>query len=74
MIDHKSLICAGVLTLLATAPGFAMASWFPGSGRSDHGGGHVSHSAPGPLLGVGLPALAFGGYFWYRRRFKQPRK
>jgi hypothetical protein len=74
MIGHKSLICAGVLTLLTTAPCFAMASWFPASGGNGHGGGQVSHSAPGPMLGVGLPALVVGGYFWYRRRFKQPRK
>jgi hypothetical protein len=67
----KSLICAGVLTLLATAPCFAMASWFPGSGN---GGSPVSHSAPGPVLGVGLPALVVGGYVWYRHRSRQRRK
>ena len=69
----KSLICSGVLTLLATAPGYAMASWFPGSGGN--GGGPVSHSAPGPVLGVGLPALALvGGYVWLRRRSRERRK
>ena len=69
----KSLICAGVLTLLTTAPCFAMASWFPGSGNN--GGGPVSHSAPGPVLGVGLPAAALvGGYVWYRRRSRERRK
>jgi hypothetical protein len=68
----KSLICAAVLTLLATAPGHAMASWFPGSGNN--GGGQTSHSAPGPVLGVGLPALVIGGYVWYWRRSKKPNK
>jgi hypothetical protein len=69
----KSLMCAGMLTLLATAPCFAMTSWFPDSGKK--GGGSVSHSAPGPMLGVGIPALvAAGGYVWYRRRSKERRK
>ena len=52
--------------LLDTFPGYAMADWFPpGNG----GGGDTSRSAPGPVLGIGLPALAaLGGYVWYRRR------
>ena len=46
-----------------------------GSSTSGSGGGtDVSHSAPGPELGAGLPALIFGGYLWYRRRVKQRRK
>jgi len=56
--------------LLGTAPGFAMASWFPDHPTGNHYGGHgVSRSAPGPVIGVGIPALAaLGGYIWYRRR------
>jgi hypothetical protein len=67
--------CVCAYMLLGTAPSFAMASWFPehsgdghhhGWGRGDPG---VSRSAPGPVIGVGLPALAaLGGYVWYRRR------
>jgi len=55
-----------VITLLDTLPGYAWASWFPpGNG----GGGGTSHSAPGPIIGIGFPALAaFGGYVWYRLR------
>ena len=70
----KSLICAGMLTLLSTASCFAMASWFPDSGT--HGAGdRTSHSAPGPVLGVGVPALlVVGGYVWYRRRSRERRK
>jgi MYXO-CTERM domain-containing protein len=53
-----------VLLFLGSEPSFALASWIPGG---DSSGG--SHSAPGPVIGVGLPALiAFGGYVWYRRR------
>src|SRR4051794_13934373 len=69
MIFIRSFTCAGVLTLLSTAPCFPMASWFPASGQ--HNGGPVTHSAPGPALGVGLPALVIGGYVWYRRRSKK---
>ena len=72
MIDHRALICAGVLTVLTTAPCFALASWFPApKGGSGPG---VSRSAPGPVVGVGLPALVIGGYFWYRRRSKGSKK
>jgi hypothetical protein len=75
MIDHRPWICAAVLTLLTTAPGFAMASWFPEAGRN-HGGrsGGVSHSAPGPEVGVGLSALVVGGYVWYRHWSRRRRK
>src|SRR5689334_19440531 len=56
--------------LLGTAPGSAMASWFPEHpGNGNHYGNGVSRSAPGPVIGVGIPALAaLGGYIWYRRR------
>lgn len=67
----RSLIWAGALLSLATAPSFAMGSWFP---RGDHGGGKPprTHSAPGPVIGLGLPALAAaGGYVWYLGRFRR---
>jgi len=55
------------VTLLDTLPGYALASWFP----PGNGGGDTSHSAPGPVIGIGFPALAaFGGYVWYRRRHR----
>lgn len=51
-------------TLLDTLPGHALASWYPSGDR----GGDTSRSAPGPVIGIGFPALAaFGGYVWYRR-------
>jgi hypothetical protein len=74
MIDLRPLICAAVLTLLATAPGFAMGSWSPDAGGHSGGGGGASRSAPGPELGVGLPALVVGGYFLYRHWTRQRRK
>jgi hypothetical protein len=50
---------------LQVAPSYALASWFPKGPK----GGDTSRSAPGPVIGVGFPALAaFGGYVWYRRR------
>lgn len=53
-----------MITLLNTLPGYALASWFP-PGK----GGDTSRSAPGPVIGIGFPALAaLGGYVWYRRR------
>ena len=60
----------GLLTVLATAPALAKEGnngnhygWFKG------GGSGLSHSAPGPIMGVGLPGMAaYGLYVWYRRR------
>jgi hypothetical protein len=74
MIVIRSLICAGMLTLLTTAPCFSMASWFPGSTQHGQSGGSASHSAPGPALGVGLPALVIGGFVWYRLRSRKSQK
>lgn len=45
-----------------------------GNGGGDNGGGGdgISRSAPGPILGLGLPALAVaGGYVFARRRAKK---
>ncbi len=68
----KVFAWAGAVMLMATAPSFAMGWWIPGHG-GDNGGGKPpqSHSAPGPVIGIGLPALAIaGGYALYmiRRR------
>jgi hypothetical protein len=62
----KVLALAGGLgLLLSSAVDAKPSSPPPGHIKS----GKVSHSAPGPVLGVGLPALAvYGGYVWYRRR------
>jgi hypothetical protein len=54
--------------------------WVGGGGSSGTGGTKgaggpgISHSAPGPELGVGLSGIIFGSYLWYRRRAKQRRK
>jgi len=77
----KTLPAAVLLAAFAgapvVAPAFAMAEWFPyfhhGHGGDKGGGkgqsGPVSHSAPGPILGIGLPVVAVvGGYVWLRRR------
>lgn len=66
----KTFAWAGAVFLMATAPSFSMGWWFPGHG---HGGTkpQESHSAPGPVVGLGLPALVIaGGYALYlvRRR------
>jgi len=67
----KALACAGLLALLTAAPALADEGnngnhygWYKG------GGSGITHSAPGPVLGVGLPALA--AYAWYRRRQRRP--
>lgn len=65
----KTFAWAGAVLLMATAPSFAMGWWFPG-----HGGGKPpqSHSAPGPVVGIGLPALVIaGGYALYMIRRKK---
>lgn len=68
----RILPIAIAFTVLSSLPAFALSSWFPPKG---HGGGHnggggtVSHSAPGPVVGLGLPAVvALGGYLWIRNR------
>ena len=48
--------------------------WGGGGGDGGAGGPGISHSAPGPELGAGLPVLLVGGYLWYRRRARQHRK
>ena len=68
MKRYSMLICAGTLVLLSGSPCFALASWFP---EKPGGRPTASHSAPGPVIGVGGSALvALGGYIWYRRRYR----
>jgi len=66
----KPLICAAILGLSYIVPAHAGGWIFPPKGGN--GGGGSSHSAPGPILGLGIPALAIaGGYVLFRRRAKK---
>ncbi len=59
----RFLACASTFLLLSVAPSFALGDPLPNDGDG------ASRSAPGPVIGVGVPALvAVGGYIWYRRR------
>jgi hypothetical protein len=74
MTIFRSLMCAGALALLMTAPALADEEHGNGGNGNHFGwdkGGKVSHSAPGPEIGVGVPAFLIAGYLWYRRRSKQ---
>ena len=77
-MNVRSVICAGAFALLMVGPARAEGDKANGGNGNhfgwDKGGGGVSHSAPGPELGAGLPALLIGGYLWYRRRSKQRTK
>ncbi len=65
----KPIICGAILALSYVIPANA-AGVIPPKGGNNNGGGS-SHSAPGPVLGLGLPALAIaGGYLLFRRRSK----
>ncbi len=70
-MNLRSMICAGALAFLMVSPALAKEGnngnhygWYKGEGG-------VTRSAPGPEIGIGLPALLVGGYLWYRRRYKQ---
>jgi hypothetical protein len=66
----KPLMCAAILGLSYVIPANAGGILYPPKG-GDQGGGS-SHSAPGPILGLGIPALAVaGGYVLFRRRAKK---
>jgi len=73
MGNLKSAAWAGVLVLAMTAPVLAKEGnngnhygWYK------HGGSGVTRSAPGPMIGMGLPGLAaYSLYVWYRRRQKR---
>jgi hypothetical protein len=67
MLHLKTAAFAAAITFMTVAQGYALSSWFPGA--TD--GPQQSRSAPGPILGVGIPvALVAGGYVWFRRRAK----
>ena len=71
MLGKKVLPVAFAFMALGSMPASAM-GWFSHSHK--HHGPPVSHSAPGPIIGLGLPgALAFGGYLWFRRRTRKDR-
>lgn len=57
------------LALLAAVPIIAVGL---SSSSESRGGAQVIHSAPGPVAGLGLPALlAAGAFIWYRNRSKR---
>ena len=66
----KSVAAVGLLAFFMAAPALATEGnngnhygWYKGGGSS------ASRSAPGPVMGIGLPGLAaYGLYVWYRRR------
>ena len=76
MITIRTMFFAGAFALLMATPSLAEGPNANGGNGHHYGwgkgnGGGVTHSAPGPEFGVGLAPLLIGGYFWYRRRFKQ---
>jgi hypothetical protein len=74
MSTVKSLAAATALVAFTSAPAFALSIWFPHS-PGGGGSGIVSHSAPGPVAGIGLPVAAVvGGYIWLKRRSRQKHK
>ena len=73
----RTLPIAIAFVVLTSLPAFALSGWFPSkpghgggnNGGGNNGGGQVSHSAPGPVIGLGLPVVvALGGYLWVRNR------
>ena len=77
MTALKAAVCASALALFMVGPALAEGDNANGGNGNHYGwdkGGGVSHSAPGPELGAGLPALLIGGFLWYRHRAKQRNK
>ncbi|MGO4832698.1 hypothetical protein AB4144_10450 [Rhizobiaceae sp. 2RAB30] len=60
----KALLPAAAMALLLSSPSFAdKPPMPPGQAKK------LSHSAPGPIAALGLPAgVVIGGYVWLRRR------
>lgn len=64
---HVGTIAVAAL-VAGTIQAFALADWFPPDPGAP-GAPPSSHSAPGPVVGAGIPlALLLGGYLWYRNR------
>ena len=68
----RALPLAGALVLFATVSSLADNPGHTPNGNAwgywKNNGGGASHSAPGPVVGFGLPALAaYGAYLWIRR-------
>ncbi|MGO4835982.1 hypothetical protein AB4144_27445 [Rhizobiaceae sp. 2RAB30] len=63
----RNFLSVVALTLLASSPSFAdKPPMPPGQAKK------ISHSAPGPVAALGLPAgLAIGGYIWLRRKTRK---
>jgi hypothetical protein len=69
----KGILTSVVLTIGLLSPAFADNGQNGQSGGQGQSGqsGNGNHSAPGPLIGAGLPALAAGigyGVYWLVRR------
>jgi hypothetical protein len=60
-----ALVCVSAFVFLGTAPGFALEALLSANAVVRP---PTTRSAPGPVMGIGLPAVvALGGYVWYRR-------
>lgn len=71
MAYWKSMACAGALALMTAAPASAMGR-LPIDKDRDH---PIVRPAPGPIAGIGLPAVALvGGYLWYSRRSRRNKR
>lgn len=68
MADRSTYVRATLLASTIVLVGATHASalgWFP----RDRDNEPKSHSTPGPVVGVGVPAaLLIGSFIWYRRR------
>ena len=71
MSGLRAIFCV-VLLIVAAAPALAAKPYDRGSTPGlgwGAGGSKKSLGAPGPVAGVGLPAVALvGGYLWFARR------
>ncbi|MDE1568939.1 hypothetical protein [Aquabacter sediminis] len=74
MLSHVFLAgILGVCLVTASAAGDVSRAWGDDdyAGERGHHGGGGHHGAPGPLAGVGLPALAVAGLYYVIRKRRQ---
>ena len=77
MINIRACLLAGALCAMAISPALAdkPADRGPTPGLGWGPGGSKSVAAPGPIVGVGLPAFgAVAGYLWLSARSRRTRK